>query len=219
MSLSQEEIIRLSAQVIDLLDAHKEKGWDEAWKGEITPWDGGAQQPALKHLLESSGIDFPRSGTALVPGCGRGYDAITIASILGLKTLGIDIAPTAVKAANDYLKSSGAEVDVTFRVGDFFAQDTPVDLVHDYTFFSALPPSRRPEWGRQMAKLVKPGGFLIVLIYPILPYTEVGPPFYVRPEHYDEALGDGWEKLLDIAPEVTLKSHVGKERLIVRRKL
>ncbi len=70
-----------------------------------------------------------------------------------------------------------------------------------------------------MAKLVKPGGFLITLIFPILPYTEVGPPYYVRPEHYADALGAGWVTVLDIAPEVTLESHVGKERLVVRRKV
>lgn len=70
-----------------------------------------------------------------------------------------------------------------------------------------------------MTKLVKPGGYLVTIIFPIDPYTEVGPPFYVRPEHYDEVLGDGWTKVVDKVPENSLESHVNRERIVVRRKM
>lgn len=75
------------------LAAQKENGWDEAWyvllvfepcrmcgtglnsracrKAKVTPWDIGTMQLALKELVEESGLSFPRSGRALVPGCGR----------------------------------------------------------------------------------------------------------------------------------------------------
>jgi hypothetical protein len=79
----------------------------------------------------------------------------------------------------------------------------------------AIPPNRRVDWGRQMNALVKPGGFLITLIYPLDPDTGDGPPYYVRPEHYIEPLGDGWNKLLDIIPAVSSDPHVGRERLVV----
>lgn len=36
----------------------------------VTPWDFGDVQPSLREALESSGLDMPRSGRALVPGCG-----------------------------------------------------------------------------------------------------------------------------------------------------
>ena len=70
-----------------------------------------------------------------------------------------------------------------------------------------------------MGKLVRPGAFLITLVYPMLPYTEAGPPFYVRPEHYEDALGPTWTKVWDKVPEKTLETHVGKERMIVWQKL
>ena len=99
-------------------------------------------------------------------------------------------------------------------------QTKPFPLLTRFdSFFVAILPPRRPEWGRKMAELVKPGGYLICLVFPILPYTEFGPPFYVRPEHYDEVLGDGWEKVLDEVPKISMDSHVGKERIVVRRKL
>ena len=87
------------------------------------------------------------------------------------------------------------------------------------SFFVAIPPSKRPEWGRQMNALVKPGGFLITLIYPIKPPTEEGPPFFVRPEHYVEILEKDWEKVIDRIPEESHESHSGQEHLVVWKKL
>ena len=66
-----------------------------------------------------------------------------------------------------------------------------------------------------MNTLIKPGGYLIALIYPIDPETEHGPPFYVRSEHYVEQLGLGWEKVYDAVPAVSYITHVGRERLVV----
>ncbi|PIL37275.1 hypothetical protein GSI_00968 [Ganoderma sinense ZZ0214-1] len=37
--------------------------------------------------------------------------------------------------------------------------------------------------------------------------------------YYDEVLGDGWEKVLDEVPKISMESHIGKERIVVRRKL
>jgi hypothetical protein len=87
-----------------------------------------------------------------------------------------------------------------------------------HSFFVAIFPSLRADWGRQMISLIKPGGFLVTLVYPLDPWTESGPPFYVRPQHYIEVLGEGWEKVLDIVPAVSSETHVGRERLVVWKK-
>lgn len=89
----------------------------------------------------------------------------------------------------------------------------------NYRFFVAIPPEMRPQWGRQMTRLVKPGGYLISLVYPMDPPVESGPPFYVRPNHQVEALGEGWEKLIDEVPENSLEAHKGRERLLVFKRL
>jgi len=77
----------------------------------------------------------------------------------------------------------------------------------------------RVDWGKQMNKLIKPGGYLIVLAYPIREYTEEGPPYFVRPDHYTESLGPGLEKVLDKLPEVSSPRHEGKERLLVWKRV
>ena len=89
----------------------------------------------------------------------------------------------------------------------------------DNRFFVAIPPTRRNDWGRQMTNLVKPGGYLITLVFPIDPPQDLGPPFFVRPEHYVEPLGDAWIKVLDKIPEKSLETHINRERLLVWRKL
>ncbi|OCH88290.1 S-adenosyl-L-methionine-dependent methyltransferase [Obba rivulosa] len=204
---------------------NQEGGWDKAWQEKVTPWDVGRPQPPLQDLVGSNEVELPKTGRALVPGCGSGHDAVLIASKLGLDVLAIDIAPTAVEAAQKVLESSHIPPPgkVHFQLQDFFAFTVPegekFDLVYDYTFFVAIPPSRRAEWGRQMAALLRSGGILVTLVFPIDPPQEVGPPFFVRPEHYVDVLGEGWEKILDKVPEHSLESHIGRERLLVWKKL
>lgn len=93
------------------------KAWDKAWIDSTTPWDAKQAQPALVELLAGAhdadikvedvkGNLVPISqaipkgdGTAVVPGCGRGYDAKVFAE-RGLTTYGVDISSNAVAAAN-----------------------------------------------------------------------------------------------------------------------
>lgn len=93
------------------------KAWDQAWIDSTTPWDANKPQPALVELLQGAhdaetnvadvhGKQVPVSqaipkgdGVAVVPGCGRGYDAKVFAE-RGLTTYGVDISSNAVAAAN-----------------------------------------------------------------------------------------------------------------------
>jgi hypothetical protein len=70
-----------------------------------------------------------------------------------------------------------------------------------------------------MAKLVKTGGFLITLVFPIDPQVDFGPPFFVRPNHYEEVLGSVWEKVIDEVPAISSSTHIDRERIIVWKRL
>ncbi|KAK7033678.1 hypothetical protein VNI00_012678 [Paramarasmius palmivorus] len=204
-------------QLQAIVSPNDHSSWDVAWKQNITPWDNGNTQPPLKQILQ----ELPLTGRrALVPGCGAGYDAIHIASVTNYQTLGLDISQTALDKASSLVPPELSST-VFFKSGDFFnlKDDERFDLIYDYTFFVAIPPTLRPAWGEQMRSLIKPGGYLITLIWPIDPYTETGPPYYVRPEHYIEPLGDGWEKVVDREPDCSSENHVGKERLVVWKRL
>ncbi|KAF8970395.1 S-adenosyl-L-methionine-dependent methyltransferase [Flammula alnicola] len=217
-----EESSQLKLEPKDIVKPDDLSTWELAWTKGITPWDFGDVQPSLKEALETSGLDLPRSGRALVPGCGAGYDLTYISSTLGLDTLGLEVAETAVQRATDVIqkaKSHYPTISASIEIADFFTFDPPedqlFDLIYDHTFFVAIPPSMRKEWGNQMIKLVKPGGYLITLVFPLRPYDDKGPPYYVEPEHYVELLSSSFVKVLDKIPEVSSPSHKGKERLLV----
>lgn len=195
------------------------QGWETAWVSRTTPWDAGHIQPPLESLLRSGEVDFPKSGKALVPGCGKGYDPIFIASFLGLQTTGLDISPTAVTLANETLRGNPSPPsNIKFELGDFFQIKDSFDLIYDYTFCQALPPSMRPAWGKQMSSIVKPGGYLIILAFPTTASKEVGPPYGIDEDTHSNVLGEGWEKVIDRIPDNSSEGHVGKERLMVWRK-
>ncbi|RDB15912.1 putative thiol methyltransferase 2 [Hypsizygus marmoreus] len=212
----------------ELIKADDPSSWDNAWKADITPWEAGDVQPPLRELIESGEVDFPQHGRALVPGCGSGNDVLYIASSLNLETMGIDVAPTAIEKAQENVASKHGAFggNVKFDESDFFMLEVTsdaekFDLIYDYTFFVAIPPSKRPEWGQQMSMLIKPGGYLVALVFPLNPpnHPPVGPPFFVRVEHYADVLGSAFVKVLDKEPGTSLPRHRGKEKIVVWRRV
>jgi len=146
-------------------------GWESMWARGIKPgayFDASRAEPALQALIDSGVLP---SGDALVPGCGRGYAMAALAESGERQVLGIDISSTAVKAAQDYLQSKAG---VSVEIADFF--DTfPIshagryDLGYDCTFLCAIPPDLRSAWANSWKSLLKPGGELITLIFPVAP--------------------------------------------------
>jgi hypothetical protein len=70
-----------------------------------------------------------------------------------------------------------------FRQASFFDlpsdDDQKFDFIYDYTFLCALDLELRDQWAQKMADLVRPGGELMTLIFPISETKEGGPPFKV----------------------------------------
>merc|ERR1712137_479073 len=75
--------------------------WEELWAAGLEPgeaFDCRKTEPAFQALIEQ---DILPKGTALVPGCGRGYACCALARA-GYKVVGMDISPTAAEAAEQY---------------------------------------------------------------------------------------------------------------------
>ncbi|KAJ3123909.1 hypothetical protein HK098_001554 [Nowakowskiella sp. JEL0407] len=177
-----------------------EKGkdaWEFAWSNQISPWDLGSPTPAVADMtvLDPPPSFLPNHAKILVPGCGGGHDVIQFAKT-GREAVGIDLSETAV----EYAKTNLAKVDSKefilppkFYQCDFFADTdigAPFDVIFDYTFLCALPISLRQDWANKMNSLLKPGGYLICLMYPLVnDDPNVGPPFPLRREIYSSLLG------------------------------
>lgn len=131
-------------------------GWDDLWKKSLTPWDRAGPSQALRDAILSQnqnlfGSPIKKLATttgpqqqqqqqqrkkALVPGCGRGYDVLSLAS-LGYDTFGLDGSENAILAAR---KLEAEEIScesetyrlrdpligkgkIQFIIGDFFHDD------------------------------------------------------------------------------------------------
>ncbi|AAW41015.1 hypothetical protein CNBA5080 [Cryptococcus deneoformans B-3501A] len=209
-----------------------DNAWEERWAQGRTAFDQSAAHPVFVKFLKSDiarELGVPKSGKALVPGCGRGYDVHLLAST-GLDAIGLDLAPTGVEAARRWIgsqPSTSGKADIL--VQDFFTYDPleKFDLIYDYTFLCALPPSLRQEWARQTTHLANIAAdtnpILITLMYPLPPSAKSGgPPFALSEEIYQELLKEqGWKMVWseDIEEPTRMVGAPGGEKLAVWKRI
>ncbi|KAK4169857.1 putative thiol methyltransferase 2 [Cladorrhinum sp. PSN259] len=165
-------------------------------------WDRGRPSTALIDFitLRPGIIDQLGSGrrpTALVPGCGRGYDVVMLA-LHGFDAVGLEVSQNAIDSAKAYAETelsrpsayNFADEDsrdrfaavqpgsVNFVRGDFFQRgwetsclagcdDQGFDLIYDYTFLCALLPEMRRDWAQRTRELLGSKGVLVCLEFPL----------------------------------------------------
>ena len=161
--------------------------WQEAWAEKRTPWDAGQSPPILEALVAQ---DVLPHGHALVPGCGSGYDVLTLASP-ERTVLGLDLAEGARERFEKLRDSRGIPAEhAAVRTGNFFEydHDERFDMVWDYTFLCAIEPEMRDRWVERMHEIIAPSGELVTLIFPVRsiderpPEDAEGPPYPMHPE-------------------------------------
>ena len=146
----------------------------------MNPWEAEYQDPqlltgqfapqsfvlrALKTLKKQYG--FRPSDKAMVDlGCGIGRNTIYLAE-KGAAISGFDISRTAIRAAKFVARERGFG-EMTLQVQDFNerarirAEDGAVDLVLCIMMFHLLNAAARPALASEVARAVKPGGFLVL---------------------------------------------------------
>lgn len=109
----------LDPEITQKLSSHFRRGdvnerWDNIWTtGTFLPWDNGCPNPALQGVLEGhrhvlggsvlvadTRLGGQRRKRAFVPGCGRGYDVLLLASF-GYDAYGLDVSKLAVARCNE----------------------------------------------------------------------------------------------------------------------
>ena len=150
---------RLFAHFKESPDRAQGPKWTELWETDFVPWDRGRANPALEDTLRDQtallGSPWTIDGSnrrrkrALVPGCGRGYDVLLLASF-GYDAYGLEISPAAVEKSKEYAQAHAKDYPpretangsgkVGFVLGDFFSDDwfeqaggSTFELIYDYT--------------------------------------------------------------------------------------
>jgi hypothetical protein len=140
------------------------------WRENMTIWDLKGPTKALFHELTAAVCAgrVQLQGSALVPGCGSGYDVKALAAAGMKRVVGLDIAEEALVAARAEV---GSTPNAELICGDFFTEARlaagSFSFIFDYTFLCAIPPSARAAWGRRTAELLAPTGRLLTLAFPL----------------------------------------------------
>ena len=145
----------------------------------------------LKYVEPSA---IPNSdSTVLESGCGTGRNAIAVAAQFGCHVRGFDYSKAAIDAANARLASSSRDVQdrVQFSRADvrdgFPFPNTEADLAMDiFVYFHLLRSSERAAWRAEIARVLKPGGALLLSL------ADATDGYYsscsVSTEHQDEKI-------------------------------
>ena len=157
------------------------------------PWDRSQPAPQLREWVGSHEIEGG-GRRAVVVGCGLGADAEYLASV-GFDTVAFDVAPTAVRVAQERHPDSA----VDYRVADLL--DLPgewvggFDLVVEIYTVQALPDPPRSAAVRGVRSLVAPGGTLFVVEFRTDGESDAttGPPFALSRGRLQSFAGDDLE--------------------------
>lgn len=122
------------------LSLTKQDGWDELWQKGVTPWDFNKPTPALAAELDAAEWGRQESYRILVPGCGSGFDLLTMAShqqglqqrgfVSDSVIVGLDISLTSLEKAKQVLVNEyrpnphDGSPCILLIHGDFFDRST-----------------------------------------------------------------------------------------------
>lgn len=178
--------------------------WEARYREADTPWDLGDAAPALRAALDA---DLIPAGRWLVPGCGRGQDAVALART-GRAVTALDVAPLAMADCVKLAAASGAALETVVGDALAFAPDPAAryDGVWEHTFLCALEPSDRPGWAKAVARWLRPGGMLAGLFY--AHGREGGPPFHTDPDEVRRLLARDFEEV-----EFSVTPHSPERRI------
>lgn len=190
-----------------------ETNWEELYQDNDCPWNKGTPCPGLVEWLESNRM----TGTVVVPGCGFGYDAYAISQANPeAHVIGLDIAPSAIKKAQEMHNSSNLE----FHLSDLFEEndklDNKVDWIWEHTFFCAIPMARRSDYVKSVIRLLKPKTGTLLGIFFLNPHMEPGedgPPHGTSLDELDSLFTPYFEIEKTWAPKEFYDTRIDRERM------
>ena len=192
-------------------DPPSPEDWEARYASENTPWDLGQPNPSLREAVaQAQALGMATSGKAILPGCGRGHDGLPLLKA-GWQVLGVDLAPSALAEAGERWKRFGSRGQT--RLGSVLELPEEVigsfDLVLEHTCFCALDPSMRDAYLLEMARALKPGGWLVGIFF--MHDRPSGPPWGISEAALRGLVESGYEV---VHAEPAAKSIARREPMV-----
>ncbi|MFQ6605653.1 MAG: methyltransferase domain-containing protein [Fidelibacterota bacterium] len=186
--------------------------WEEKYRVGTTPWDTGQPVPVFQRIAR----EYPPGKLCLI-GCGRGHDALTFAQA-GFSVTGVDFSASALQELEQ--AAQGKRLTVTTACLDIFALPETMtgyfDYVVEQTCFCAIDPIRRGEYEVAIRRILKPGGRLIGLWFPLDKVPEDGgPPWGTSLSEVYALFAAHWTIEREEFPPDSIPSRKHREKLII----
>lgn len=182
--------------------------WEGRWKSGHTPWDHGRHAPPFAEFVEREGAP---AGRILIPGPGSGHDVRFFAE-LGAQVTGLDIAPSAIQAA----QQRNPHPDARYRLGNILDPAPELtgkfDWVIEHTCLCALDPEHWAAYAAAIPRLLRPGGHFLALFYRN-PHDDDGPPFGIDEPTIKALFEPPFTLLKSWIPTRAYTSRMGREEL------
>jgi methyl halide transferase len=193
--------------------------WADHYTRGDTPWDLGAAHPDLIARIAAGEFDPPKPGArALVPGCGKGHDALALAQA-GWTVVALDYVPEVQTILGAQLAKFGGQV----ILGDAldYSPDQPFDLIWEHTFFCAIDPTDRERYADLIRRALVPDGKHAAIVFPLdKPVEEGGPPHGFNAGTLDALLGEEFRRVIEepVGQGVGKRSRPERYSLLKRRR-
>ena len=186
--------------------------WEDIYLEDDAGWDLKGITPVFDSISNEL---IP--GKVCIVGCGRGYDAIMIAQ-KGFEVTAVDFAPSAINA----VKNLAFDVDVKVNIveADIFSLThehmNTYDFIIEQTCFCAIHPSRRKDYEKLVRSILKSGGKLIGLWFPLdKTLKEGGPPWGTTVEEVKATFNSEWKIEKEEFPTLSIEPRKGREKIII----
>lgn len=194
--------------------------WELRYQERDTGWDLGAPTPPIVEFFQSARAPKPPA-RILVPGSGRGHDALFLAK-LGFDVTAVDFAKQALdslrrRRRNLWIpaaKCRTLRADILHLPAKCHAS---FDIVVEHTCFCAIDPKLRDLYVSMARDVLVPGGLLLGLFYPFREGTQ-GPPFPVTELEIQMRFSVSFDLEFIETPASSVERRRGEERLILMRR-
>lgn len=185
--------------------------WNSKYQANQMGWDIGYVSTPIKEYIDqlnTKNIDI------LIPGCGNAWEGEYLNKNGFINTHLIDISDEAI---SNFQKRVPHFPEHKIYNEDFFTHSKKYDLIIEQTFLSALHPTLREDYVKQMNHLLKPTGKLIGVIFGIDLFDD-HPPYGGSKEEYEKLFSAHFNiKVLEEAHN-SIEPRKGNELFLILEK-